>query len=160
MKELPIEGKKIKDFSVVLTDGTKKSLSDLAGKKGLVLYFYPKDNTPGCTKEACSFRDGLEDLAGAGYSVAGVSPDSPLSHQKFTSKFSLNFPLIADESKELAEYFGVYREKKNYGKTYMGIVRTTFVLDGSLKLLRIYEKVKPEAHAAEILSDLKGTQAI
>ncbi len=155
MSELAAPGKKVKDYKVIVGEGETRKLSELTGKKGLVLYFYPRDNTPGCTKEACGFRDNLSALKRAGYGVVGVSPDSPASHKKFSEKFSLPFPLISDESHELSEALGVWQEKKNYGKTYMGIVRSTFLLDAERKILKVYGKVKPEPHAAEILEDLK-----
>ena len=147
-------GKKVRDRQVALTDGGTKKLSELVGKKGLVLYFYPKDSTPGCTKEACSFRDNLAALKKAGYTVAGVSADSVASHQKFTEKQELNFPLISDPEKKLIEDLGVWQEKQNYGKTYMGIVRSTFILDAGLKVVHVYEKVKTNTHGSDVLADI------
>ncbi|GIX43589.1 MAG: peroxiredoxin [Leptospiraceae bacterium] len=154
MSELLKENKKIKNFKVLLDNGEKTTLKELAGNKGLILYFYPKDNTPGCTKEACSFRDNLEEFQKIGYNVVGVSADSLESHQKFKNKHNLNFPLIVDESKELCQYFGVWGEKKMYGKTYEGINRTTFILDKDLKIIKVYPKVKVEEHCNQILNDL------
>lgn len=149
-----VPGKKVKDRTVVLTGGEKKKLSELVGKKGMVLYFYPKDSTPGCTKEACNFRDFHREIQTAGYSVVGVSMDSVESHDRFTEKQSLNFPLISDPDRKLIEDCGVWQEKKNYGKTYMGVVRSTFVVDPGLKILRVYEKVKTTTHGADVLADL------
>ncbi len=127
--------------------------SNFAGKK-LALYFYPKDNTPGCTAQACSLRDGYADLKKAGYEIVGVSIDSEASHQKFIEKFSLPFPLIADTDKKLVEEFGVWQEKKNYGKTYMGTVRTTFLIDEEGIIRHILEgrKVNTKNHAEQILN--------
>lgn len=149
------ENKKIKNFKVLLDDGQKKDLKDLIGKKGMVLYFYPKDNTSGCTKEACSFRDHLSELENLGYSVVGVSGDSLNSHQKFKAKHNLNFPLIVDENKELCKYFGVIGEKKLYGKTYEGIFRTTFILGTDLKIKKVYPNVKVEKHVEEVIKDIQ-----
>ncbi len=148
-------GKKIRDRNVTLQDGSKVKLSTLTGKSGMVLYFYPKDNTPGCTKEACSFRDDYSGLKKMGYSVVGVSKDSVASHQKFIEKHELNFPLISDDEGRLIEDLGVWQEKKNYGKTYMGIVRSTFIVGSDLKIIKTYDKVKTNTHAQDILADLK-----
>ncbi|MDH5656113.1 MAG: peroxiredoxin [Spirochaetia bacterium] len=155
MGKIPEEGKKIKDRKVTLTDESSIKLSELSGKKGMILYFYPKDNTPGCTTETCSFNDGFSVLKKMGYTIVGVSPDSPKSHQKFTDKYSLKFPLIADEEKKLCMDAGVWAEKSMYGRKYMGVLRTTFVLEPSLKIIRVYEKVKPAGHAEQIMKDLK-----
>jgi len=150
--------KSVPNQSVTLADGSRKKLSELVGKKGLVLYFYPKDSTPGCTRESCDFRDNLARLKKAGFAVLGVSPDSPESHQKFSEKQGLNFPLIADTEKKLAEALGVWAEKKLYGRTFMGILRTTFLLDASLKIIKIYEKVKVDGHVENILADLSSRE--
>ncbi len=150
------EGKKAPTFTSVNTKGEKVKLSELVGTKGLVLYFYPKDSTPGCTTEACDFRDHWEQLKKAGYNVVGVSKDSPKSHQKFTEKQNLNFDLISDESGEICEKYGVWQEKTFMGKKHMGIVRTTFVMDSSLKIQKIYDKVSVKGHVAQILEDIKG----
>lgn len=132
--------------------GMQLKTSDFAGKK-LALYFYPKDNTPGCTAQACSLRDGYDKLLDAGYAVVGVSIDSEASHQKFIEKQHLPFPLIADTEKQLVETFGVWQEKKNYGKTYMGTVRTTFLIDEKGIIQHIIEgrKVNTKNHAEQIL---------
>lgn len=126
--------------------------TDYAGKK-MVLYFYPKDNTPGCTAQACSLRDNYEDLLNEGYAVVGVSTDSETSHQKFIDKFNLPFPLIADIDKKLVEEFGVWQEKKNFGKTYMGTVRTTFLIDeqGVIKEKIEGREVNTKDHGNQVL---------
>ncbi|MCB1321432.1 MAG: thioredoxin-dependent thiol peroxidase [Leptospiraceae bacterium] len=147
-------GKKIRDRKVTLTDGSEKKLSELAGRNGLVLYFYPKDSTPGCTTEACDFRDNLSRLKTKGYSVVGVSPDPVKSHRKFTEKQKLNFPLIADEDRKLCESMGVYGEKKLYGRTYMGVYRTTFLVTPDLKIQQVYKNVKVKGHVEQILKDV------
>jgi len=154
MAELLKENNKVKNFKVLLDNGEKVNLKDLIGSKGLILYFYPKDNTPGCTKEACSFRDSIKDFEDKGFKIVGVSADSMDSHQKFKNKYQLNFPLIVDESKELCKYFGVWGEKKMYGKTIEGIIRSTFIIDNNLKIVKVYPKVKVDEHIKEILEDL------
>ena len=133
-------------------DGTEIKLSDFAGKK-LALYFYPKDNTPGCTAQACSLRDGYAELKAAGYEVLGVSTDSAKSHVGFISKQSLPFQLIADTEKTLSEQFGTWGEKMNYGKAYMGMLRTTFIIDENGIIERIIspKEVKTKDHATQIL---------
>lgn len=150
----PELGKKAPTFTAKNAHGEKVNLSDLIGPKGLVLYFYPRDSTPGCTTEACDFRDNLARLKKLGYNVAGVSKDSPMSHQKFTDKQGLNFTLVSDETGEICESYGVWQEKSFMGKKAMGIVRTTFVVDEKGKLAKIYEKVKVKGHVDQILSDL------
>lgn len=126
---------------------------DFEGKK-LVLYFYPKDNTPGCTAQACSLRDGYEDLLSKGYAIVGISIDSAESHQKFIEKFNLPFPLIADDDKRLVNKFGVWQEKNNYGNKYMGTVRTTFIVDENGVIQNIIEgrKVDTKDHSNQILN--------
>ena len=152
---IPAAGKKIKDRKVTLTDESEVKLASLSGKKGMVLYFYPKDNTPGCTTETCEFNDDLKKITQKGFSIVGVSPDSPASHKKFTEKFGLKFPLISDTEKKLCSDAGVWAEKSMYGRKYMGVLRTTFALDPDLKILRVYEKVKPKGHSAEVLKDIE-----
>src|SRR5262249_19768839 len=121
-------GQKAPDFTVLNDEGQKVKLSDFKGKK-VVLYFYPKDDTPGCTKEACAFRDGFDEIKAQGAVVIGVSVDSVDSHKKFKNKFDLNFPLLADTDKKIVEAYGTWKEKSMYGKKYMGIERTTFIVD-------------------------------
>ena len=146
-------GDKAPDFSAPVTDGTIVSLKDYKGKK-LVLYFYPKDDTSGCTKESCSFRDNLARVRKKGAEILGVSADSVKSHQKFTEKFDLSFPLLSDESKDVVKAYGVWQEKSMYGRKYMGIVRTTFIIDERGKIARIFEKVNVEGHTDEVLDAL------
>jgi len=147
------EGQTIKEFTLPDDRGEKVSLSDFAGKKKVV-YFYPKDDTPGCTKEACSFRDAYDDILAKGAVVLGVSKDSPDSHKKFKEKFNLPFHLLADEGQEVINQFGAWGEKKMYGKTHEGIIRSTFILDESNKVIKAFPQVNPEDHASEILTCL------
>ena len=156
--KLPKPGGKIRDRNVTLGDGRATRLSDLSGKKGMILYFYPRDNTPGCTTEACEFQERLDPLAGRGYSVVGVSTDSEKSHTRFSEKHGLEFPLIVDADHRLSESCGAWAEKKSFGKTSQGIVRTTLILDRDLKVLKIYEKVKASGHASAVLADLEGME--
>jgi peroxiredoxin Q/BCP len=152
MSELNV-GAKAPAFSAPDQSGKTVSLGDFKGKK-VVLYFYPKDDTPGCTTQACSFRDEHSVFLKKGAVVLGVSPDSAKSHTKFIEKFSLPFPLLADEDKTIAQAYGVWVEKSMYGKKYMGVERSTFVIDGDGKLAAIYRKVKPAEHIAEVLATL------
>jgi peroxiredoxin Q/BCP len=145
-------GDKAPDLGVVNQNGEIVNLSDFKGKK-LVLYFYPKDNTPGCTAEACNLRDNLSELNEKGYEVLGVSPDSEKKHLNFIDKQSLPFSLLADTDRKVLEAYGVWAEKKMYGKTYMGVVRTTFVIDENGIIENIIEKVKTKDHASQILSE-------
>ena len=147
-------GQKAPDFTVSSDTGQKVKLSDFKGKK-VVLFFYPKDDTPGCTKEACAFRDGIDEIRKRGAVVLGVSADSVDSHKKFKSKFDLNFPLLADTDKKIVESYGVWKEKSNYGKTYMGIERTTFIIDPHGKISDIFPKVKVDQHYDEVLDALE-----
>lgn len=146
-------GSKVPEFSLQSDGGETVSADSLKGSK-YVLYFYPKDDTPGCTKEACDFRDNLAQLEGVGYRVYGVSPDSVSSHEKFRGKYDLNFPLLADPDHEAAEAFGVWREKQNYGKTYTGIVRSTFVVDEKGVISHLYDNVKATGHVERVLRDV------
>ena len=139
-------------FTLQDQDGNVVTNLDLRGSKTIV-YFYPKDDTSGCTVEACEFRDALPRFEGA--KVIGVSPDSPKSHTRFVAKFGLNFTLLADVDKKLAEACGVWVEKSMYGKKYMGVARTTFLLDEEGVVLRVWQGVKPPGHAAEVLAALK-----
>jgi peroxiredoxin Q/BCP len=147
------EGDKAPDITLPDATGKTISLDDFKGKKKIV-YFYPKDDTPGCTKEACGFRDAYDEYLEKGAVVIGISPDSPESHQKFVKKFDLPFYLLSDTDKGVIEGFGAWGEKKNFGKTYMGVVRSTFVLDEENVVVKAYPKVKPEQHAREILEIL------
>ena len=147
------EGAKAPDFAVPDAEGNVVRLKDLRGKK-VVLYFYPKDDTPGCTVEACAFRDGIDEIKQRGAVVIGVSTDSVESHKKFKSKFDLNFPLVADTDKKIAEAYGTWREKSMYGKKYMGIERTTFIIDDQGKISHIFPKVKVQEHYDEVLDAL------
>ncbi len=144
------------DFNAQASNGKNISLKDFRGKKNVVLYFYPKDDTPGCTVEACGFRDGIKSLESADTVVLGVSPDSVKSHLKFIEKFNLPFLLLADEDKKICEAYGVWVEKSMYGRKYMGVGRTTFVINKEGKIAKIFEKVKPEGHEKEVLECLKA----
>ena len=144
------EGSAAPDFTAKNTDGETVRLKDLRGRK-VVLYFYPKDDTPGCTKEACSFRDSFRDFKKRGIEVLGVSPDSEGSHKKFTAKYKLPFTLLADTDHSISDAYGVYGEKKFMGRTYMGVKRITFLIDEKGKIKRVFEKVNPEEHAREVL---------
>jgi peroxiredoxin Q/BCP len=144
------EGSTAPAFKTVDAEGETVSLIDFRGQK-VVLYFYPKDDTPGCTKEACSFRDDFSKFKKRGIVVLGISPDTEASHKKFTAKYKLPFTLLADTEKSIAEAYGVWGEKKFMGRTYMGVLRTTFLIDEKGKIKKVFEKVKPEEHASEVL---------
>lgn len=143
-------GDKAPDFFGVDEDGNELHLSNYSGKK-LIVYFYPKDSTPGCTAEACSLRDGMSELAAAGYAVVGVSADSAASHRRFKSKQSLNFSLVADTGRTLIESFGVWGKKKMAGREYMGVLRTTFVIGADGIIERVITKVDTKNAARQIL---------
>ncbi|HEY4136440.1 MAG TPA: thioredoxin-dependent thiol peroxidase [Alphaproteobacteria bacterium] len=143
------------NFSMPTADGGNVSLSGLRGRK-VVLYFYPKDDTPGCTVEACAFRDNLPDFSGVNAEIIGVSRDDTNSHQRFRDKFSLNFPLASDTTGKVTEDYGVWGEKSMYGKTFMGIQRATFLIDENGKIAHIWPKVSVDGHAAEVLAAVKG----
>ncbi|MEP7326598.1 MAG: thioredoxin-dependent thiol peroxidase [Gemmatimonadota bacterium] len=147
-------GSKAPAFSLPSDGGETVSLSGLKGKP-VVLYFYPKDDTPGCTVEACEFKDSWADVKKTGAVVLGVSPDGVNSHVKFRAKFKLPFPLLADEDHAVAEAYGAWGEKSMYGRKYQGILRTTFVIGPDGTVARIFEKVKPKGHAGEVLDALK-----
>jgi thioredoxin-dependent peroxiredoxin len=144
------EGDKAPDFTGIDQDGKSIRLSDYNGKK-LVLYFYPKDNTPGCTAEACSLRDGYESLTNQGYDVVGVSADSTKSHQGFIQKYNLPFRLISDPDKKIIQAYGAWGQKKLYGKTYDGIIRTTFIISEKGTIEKIIGQVKTSDHANQVL---------
>lgn len=143
------EGSKAPVFNGIDQNGREVSLKDFAGKK-LILYFYPKDNTPGCTAEACNLRDNYEDLLKQGYAIVGVSPDTEKSHKGFSQKFSLPFPLIADTEKKILNDYGVWGEKKMYGKSFMGVIRSTFVINEKGIIEKIITKVETAGHAEQI----------
>ena len=147
-------GQKAPEFTLADDSGQKVKLSEYKGKK-VVLYFYPKDDTPGCTTEACNFRDGIAEIKSKGAVVLGVSADSVESHKKFKKKFELNFPLLADPEKKMIEEYGVWKEKSMYGKKYMGIERTTFVIDPQGKISHIFPKVKVTDHFDEVVEALE-----
>lgn len=144
------EGSSAPAFKTTDGEGRSVSLKDFRGQK-VVLYFYPKDDTPGCTKEACSFRDSFKDFKQAGINVLGISTDNEKSHQKFAKKFDLPFTLLTDTDHAIADKYGSYGEKKFMGRTYMGVHRKTFLIDEKGKIKRVFEKVKPDDHAQEVL---------
>ena len=148
-------GTKAPEFALPDQDGVIRKLSDYRGKP-IVLYFYPKDDTPGCTKEACSFRDTFADFKKAGVEVLGVSTDNSESHEKFRKKYNLPFTLLADTDKKVINDYGIWQEKVNYGKKYWGIARTTFLIDKNGNIMHVFERVKPDEHAAEVLEKLSG----
>jgi peroxiredoxin Q/BCP len=148
-------GSKAPAFKAPDQDGKVRSLTDYAGK-WVILYFYPKDDTPGCTKEACSFRDGFSQFKRAGIEVIGVSVDSVKKHQKFVEKYSLPFTLLSDEDKKIVEAYGVWGLKKFMGREYMGTNRVSYLIDPTGKIAKVYESVKPDAHADEVLVDVKS----
>lgn len=143
------------DFSLLDTHGNLVRLSDLRGQR-VVLYFYPRDNTPGCTKEACGFRDAYSDYESQGVMILGISTDHAKAHAKFTTKYQLPFPLLCDEDATVAQAYGSYGLKKFMGKEFMGVHRHTFVIGSDGTIEKIYRKVKPESHATEILAHLLG----
>jgi peroxiredoxin Q/BCP len=147
------EGDPAPDFSAAANGGGKISLADYKGRN-VILYFYPKDDTPGCTKEACAFRDGFSEFKKRGAVILGVSTDSVKAHDKFVEKFTLPFPLLADEDKKIVEAYGVWGEKKFMGRKYMGTHRATFLIDGEGVIKKIWPQVKPDEHAAEVLAAL------
>ncbi|MGK9477856.1 thioredoxin-dependent thiol peroxidase [Melioribacter sp. OK-6-Me] len=148
------EGKKAPAFTLPDQNGKKISLKDFNGKK-VVLYFYPKDNTSGCTKEACDFRDAFPDFQKIDAVVIGISPDSVESHRKFADKYKLPFILLSDEKKEVLEKYGVWKEKSLYGKKYMGVERTTVIIDENGKIIKIFPKVKVNGHSEEVLKAIQ-----
>ncbi len=147
------EGESAPEFALRADDGKEVRLSALRGQP-VVLYFYPKDDTPGCTREACAFRDRKSDLAAHGAVVLGVSPDDTASHGKFRDKFSLNFPLLADPDHHVADAYGAWREKNMYGKKSMGIQRSTFLIDRQGRVSKVWKRVNVDGHDAEVLAAL------
>lgn len=152
------EGSKAPAFTLTADDGTKVKLADYKGKP-VVLYFYPKDDTPGCTREACAFRDRQAELQKLGAVVLGVSPDDTASHAKFKQKYQLNFPLLADPDHQVAEKFGAWREKNMYGKKTYGIVRSTFLIGPDGVIQKVWKNVKVDGHDEAVLSALKELAA-
>ena len=152
---IPAVGTAAPDFSIPDQEGVTHALSEYRGKWVLV-YFYPKDDTPGCTKEACAIRDADPDLSSLGAVVLGISADSVKSHKKFAEKYGLSFPLLADEERTAIDAYGVWGDKKFMGREYEGILRTSFLVDPEGVIRKVYENVKPEVHAAEVLEDLKA----
>jgi len=152
---IPQTGVSAPNFKLPSSTGNAIALSDFAGKKTVVLYFYPKADTPGCTTEACGFRDVLADYDCANVAVLGISPDPVEDVKQFSEKFHLNFPLLADADHAVAERYGVWQEKSMYGKKYWGVARTTFVIDRSGKVARVFERVKPAGHEREVLDFLR-----
>lgn len=153
------ENKRAPDFNLPDQDYKEHSLSDYKGKY-VLLYFYPKDMTPGCTIEACAFRDSLNDLKAGGIQVLGVSTDSVESHKKFAKKYDLNFPLLADVNKKVVQYYDLFREKSFMGKIGFGIHRESFLINPEGKIVKHYKKVKPADHPSEVLKDTKAIKAI
>jgi peroxiredoxin Q/BCP len=148
------EGQKAPDFTLPADDGAKIKLSGLKGKP-VVLYFYPRDDTPGCTREACAFRDQQAALKKQGAVVLGVSTDDVVSHEKFRDKYTLNFPLLADTEHKVAEKYGAWREKNMYGKKSLGIQRSTFLIDAAGVVRKVWKKVSVDGHDAEVVAELK-----
>lgn len=149
-------GKKAPDFTLPDFEGKKHKLSDYRGKP-VVLYFYPKDDTPGCTNEACSFRDSFSEFKSAGITVLGISVDDEKAHEKFINKYDLPFTLLSDKNKKVVEKYGVWVEKNMYGRKYMGTARKTFLLDEQGKIVHIFNKVKTASHAKDVLKVLSET---
>jgi peroxiredoxin Q/BCP len=149
------EGTIAPDFALESAGGGSVTLSAYRGKT-VVLYFYPKDDTPGCTTEACNFRDDYSDILAAGAVVLGVSPDSVKSHDKFAGKYELPFPLLSDPDHQVAEMYGAWGEKKMYGRAYMGIIRSTYIIDKDGVIIKVFPQVSPANHSAEVLAILEG----
>lgn len=156
--EMPKVGSRAPDFTLPDQEGKEHTLAEYAGK-WVLLYFYPKDDTPGCTIEACAFRDQFKDFETIGAVVLGVSVDSVASHKKFAATYALPFTLLSDGYKEVVGTYGVFGEKKFMGRIYMGTNRTSFLIDPAQHIAKVYEKVKPEAHAAEVIADLRARGA-
>ena len=150
---MPEEGKKAPGFSAINQNGEKIKLTSFRGKKNVVLYFYPKDMTPGCTSQACNFRDQIKSFKNT--VILGVSIDSPIRHQRFIEKYNLPFDLISDEDHRVVEKYGVWQEKSLYGKKFMGVVRSTFLIDKTGAIRKVFPKVKVKAHIDEVLEALK-----
>jgi peroxiredoxin Q/BCP len=151
---IPKEGEIAPDFTAKDQNGKTVSLSDFRGKN-VILYFYPQDNTPTCTNEACNFRDNYQSLLSKGFSVIGVSPDTEKSHKKFETKFNLPFPLIADPDRKIVEQYGLWAEKMMFGRKYMGVLRTTFVIDPKGKIIKVIDKVESKNASQQVLDLLQ-----
>jgi peroxiredoxin Q/BCP len=158
MSTMPAAGDPAPEFALPDAEGVIHRLADQRGRWTIV-YFYPKDDTPGCTVEACAFRDANADLVAAGAVVWGISPDDAASHGRFRQKFQLTFPLLSDEDHATAEAYGAWVEKTNYGKTYMGIQRSTFLIGPDGRVARAWHRVKPEGHAGEVAAALEAARA-
>lgn len=143
-------------FSLIANNGRSVSLSNYLGRKNIVLYFYPKDDTLGCIQEACGFRDVMDELFKCDTIILGISPDALFSHQQFVAKYYLPFLLLCDHDKDITQKYGAWKEKVVYGKKVLGVCRTTFIIDKEGKIVRIFEKVKPEEHAKEVLAYIKS----
>ena len=152
------KGDQAPDFSLPTDDGSEVRLSDFRGQR-VILYFYPKDNTSGCTLQACDLRDSLQEIDSRGALVLGVSPDPVKSHVKFRDKHGLNFPLLADEDHQVSEAYGVWQEKSMYGKKYWGVVRSTFIIDSDGIVEEAWYKVRPKGHAERVLESLSADGA-
>ena len=148
------EGNKAPEFELKDSQGKTHTLADFAGQT-VVIYFYPKDDTPGCTKEACSFRDSYKDFRDAGIEIIGISPDTEKSHQKFQQKYELPFILLSDPDHAVCEKYGVWGLKKNYGREYEGVFRTTFIIDPQGVIKRVFKNVKPSDHSQEVLQAMQ-----
>src|SRR5512136_1653422 len=145
------------EFSLQDETGTVRSLAEFRGRP-VILYFYPKDDTPGCTTEACNFRDDYSQYTQAGITILGVSPDTSKSHAKFKTKYGLPFTLLADDGHKICELYRVWGTKKDYGREYQGVFRTTFLIDEHGKIVHVFENVKPAGHSAEVLAELKASR--
>lgn len=155
-KQIELEGKVAPDFTMRDKDGKALKLSELRGKKDVVIYFYPKDFTPGCTTEATEFTRDYEKFKDAGIEIIGISPDDEESHQRFRQKMSIPYPLVADTNNEISRSYGAYGLKSFMGKEYMGINRSTFLADKTGKVVKVFKKVKPAGHSQEVLKTLRG----
>ena len=155
MSSMPTVGQPAPEFSLPDANDQQVKLADLKGKP-VILYFYPKDDTPGCTKEACSFRNFYSEIQNTGAEVYGASPDSPESHRAFAGKYSLNFPLLSDQDKSAAQDYGVWVERERNGEKSMGIARTTFAIDEAGKIAQVWQNVSPDTHGSEIVDWLKS----
>ena len=155
----PKAGERAPEFKLPSTEGKQLGPKDFKGR-WIVLYFYPKDDTPGCTAEACGFRDGMSALTGEGAAVLGVSTDPLTSHDKFRAKHSLNFPLLSDETADVAKMYGVWKEKNMYGRRSWGVARMTYIIGPDGKVKKVYKKVKADEHPAQVLADLRELKKV